>query len=125
MSIIAIVLEFLTKVGSPILNDIPIQLFYKTVSPDMAISLPDEKAKLPHAVEFTEAGLIKLIEKAITLLDNAQFYENAVALYKILIAFFERSHQYSQMAKCYDQIKTLCEAIDKSVRKIRNVIINN
>jgi hypothetical protein len=79
----------------------------------------DDESGIPQSQEFTEAGIIKLLEECISLLEQGEYYEHAISIYKLLTAIYEKSQNYKKLASCYEQMRILYENIDQST-KLKN-----
>lgn len=66
-------------------------------------SAQDEISSSPH---FCEKGLIAALKKAIYFLKQAEYYEYANELYKILVPMWERSENFKELQQAHDQLRT-------------------
>jgi hypothetical protein len=65
--------------------------------------------------KFSETGLMNCIKLAVFFFRKAQSYEFAIQSIKFLVPLYEHAHQYSQLAKAYEDIKELYQLIIENV----------
>lgn len=65
---------------------------------------PDEEG-ICETQTFTEAGLLKIMDNAVQYLKQAELYETANELYKLIIPIHEKNRNYEKLAKSHGDLK--------------------
>lgn len=71
-------------------------------------------SNIPEAHEFTEEGIIDMLNLCIMNMEQGEYFEHGISLLKVLLAFYERSQQYDKMSECYQQLMVMSDRIYQS-----------
>jgi len=76
---------------------------------------PDEEG-ICETHTFTEPGLLKIMDLAIQYLKQAELYETANELYKLIIPIHEKNRNYDKLAKSHGDLKEIFAKIISSIQ---------
>lgn len=80
-------------------------------------SFPDDEVFFETHV-FTEQGMVKAMSTAVDYFIQAEMYETANEVYKIMIPLYESNRNYEELAKCTANQSQLFSKIISSVKKL-------
>jgi hypothetical protein len=60
---------------------------------------------------WSEESLVELLQEAVRLMQDAKLYEEAVAIYQMILAVLTRAGNYSDMVPALADFKAVCEAL--------------
>jgi len=118
----ALISEFLTKQNGQVEGIPATNAAFTSVSPDIAneLGLPSitlsagEEEGMYNPKVFSEAGLVRVLAEATTIAKNANLFELVIDIYKYVIDIHQKERDYAQLAECFRDLKTVCEALVKS-----------
>jgi hypothetical protein len=81
-----------------------------SLDPQRVTSVTDEDGGLDSNM-FTEEGLVKVMERAVEYLKQAELYETCNELYKLIIPIHEKNRNYQKLSQCHQDLKGIFDKI--------------